>query len=158
MVWGRDRYCQREGKPIIAKKSFPYGTKCLSFLQIVQMLKCAQKAQIGKSYAGRSNLHTCIDSNGKFCYSPATNVTQSEELLNESKEGLDCWGVEGLPDDLLSKDLPNKYSPDKDMFGPQFSLWSIKNMPNANSLRWFFDITSVSPAKLIQFAFHDCLR
>ena len=155
MVWGRDRYCQREGKPIIVKKSFPNGTKCLCILQILQMLKCAQKAQIGKSYAGRFNLHNCIKNNG---YSPAINVTQSEELLNESKEGLDCWGVDGLPDDLLSKDLPNKYSPDKDMFGPQFSTRRIKNRPNANSLRWFFDITSVSPAKLIQFAFHDCLK
>ena len=127
-------------------------------LQILQMLKCAQKAQIGGGYAGRSSLQNCIDSNGKKCYSRATNVTQSKELLNESKKGLDCWRVEGLPDDLLSKDLPNKYSPDKDMFGPQFSLWSIKKRPNANSRRWFFDITSVSPAKLIQFAFHDCLK
>ena len=127
------------------------------------MLKCAQKAQIPKVYAGRTSLHNCIDSNGKACYYPFVNVTQSKvtqskELLNASKEGLDCWNVEGLPDDLLSEDLPNKYAPNKDDFGPQFSAWSIKERPNANSLRWFFDITSVSPAKLIQFAFHDCLK
>ena len=120
------------------------------------MLKCAQKAQIGKGYAVRYSLQRCIDSNGKSCYGRATNVTQSKELLNESKEGLDCWRVEGLPDDLLSEDLPNKYSPDKDMYGPQFSFSRSKGA--ANSRRWFFDITSVSPAKLIQFAFHDCLK
>ena len=122
------------------------------------MLKCAQKAQIPGALAARTGLHNCIDSNGEVCYYPAVNVTQSKELLNASKEGLDCWNVEGLPDDLLSEDLPNKYAPNKDDFGPQFSIWSIKKRPKANSLRWFFDITSVSPAKLIQFAFHDCLK
>ena len=71
-------------------------------LQILQMLKCAQRAQIGKSYARRSNLHNCIDSNGKICFR-GKNVTQSKELLNESKEGLDCWGV-GIPQVVIAHD------------------------------------------------------
>merc|ERR1719295_1247790 len=59
--------------------------------KILQMLKCAQKAQIPKSFAGRTSLHNCIDSNGEACYYPsATTPTQSKELLNASKEGLDC--------------------------------------------------------------------
>ena len=109
------------------------------------MLECARMAQIG----GGWNMRKRIIRNNK---NDPRNI--------RSQEGLDCWRVEGLPDDLTSNQYPpHKYTKDIDKYGPKFHdmLFGTRNFTRS-PVAWLFDITSVSPAKLIQLAFHDCLR
>ena len=66
---------------------------------------------------------------------------------------LDCWTIEGLPDMLDEGDL-DEFSKDHEDLGPR-ATWAEQNAPNVN-YKW--RQRGPRNSRLIQLAFHDCLR
>ena len=64
-----------------------------------------------------------------------------------------CWRINGLPDMLDQGDL-DEFSYDHEDLGPR-GPWIEQNHPNVNN-KW--KQRGPSNGRLIQLAFHDCLR
>ena len=64
-----------------------------------------------------------------------------------------CWTIDGLPDMLDQGDL-DEFSKDHEDLGPN-APWSELNQPN---IRYKWRERGPKNSRLIQLAFHDCLR
>ena len=64
-----------------------------------------------------------------------------------------CWTIDGLPDMLDQGEL-DEFSKDHEDIGPRES-WFQQNIPN-NRYKW--RERGPKNSRLIQLAFHDCLR
>ena len=64
-----------------------------------------------------------------------------------------CWRIDGLPDMLDQGDL-DEFSNDHEDLGPR-GPWIEQNHPNVNN-KW--KQRGPRNSRLIQLAFHDCLR
>ena len=73
-------------------------------------------------------------------------------LIFSWSKPLPCWEMEGLPDMLDEGDL-DVYARDHDEpIGPR------ENEYNGNNIRYKWRQRGPSHSRLIQLAFHDCLR
>ena len=64
-----------------------------------------------------------------------------------------CWTIDGLPDMLDQGEL-DEFSKDHEDLGPR-ATWSEQNIPN---IRYKWRERGPKNSRLIQLAFHDCLR
>ena len=64
-----------------------------------------------------------------------------------------CWTIDGLPDMLDQGEL-DEFSKDHEDLGPRAD-WSELNVPN---IRYKWRERGPKNSRLIQLAFHDCLR
>ena len=64
-----------------------------------------------------------------------------------------CWRIDGLPDMLDQGDLA-EFSYDHEDLGPR-ATWEEQNIRN---LRYKWNERGPKNSRLIQLAFHDCLR
>ena len=66
---------------------------------------------------------------------------------------IDCWTIDGLPDMLDEGEL-DEFSKDHEDLGPR-ATWVEQNIRN---LRYKWNERGPKNSRLIQLAFHDCLR
>ena len=66
-----------------------------------------------------------------------------------------CWRVPGLPDDLEDQNL-DKYNLAQGYQGPRDG--KVPQDVERNNKRYKWDNRGVTPNRLIQLGFHDCLR
>ena len=66
---------------------------------------------------------------------------------------VDCWTIDGLPDMLDEGEL-DEFSKDHEDLGPR-ATWAEQNIRN---LRYKWNERGPKNSRLIQLAFHDCLR
>ena len=87
------------------------------------------------------------------------------EAVIHGKDGLGCWAIEGLPEELrldnednlgqYTQNINKTINPD---FGPE-STWANDNRQNNfKNRKNKFNQRGPRHSRLIQLAFHDCLR
>ena len=85
-------------------------------------------------------------------------ITSWEELFTwalpiDAQTPSNCWTIDGLPDMLDQGEL-DEFSKDHEDLGPR-ATWSEQNEPN---IRYKWRERGPKNSRLIQLAFHDCLR
>ena len=83
---------------------------------------------------------------------------QFEAVINGT-DGLGCWAIEGLPEELRldKKDDLGQYTQNNPDSGPAESVWA-KFQNDFKDKRNKFNQRGPRHSRLIQLAFHDCLR
>ena len=71
----------------------------------------------------------------------------------EEQTPSNCWTIDGLPDMLDQGEL-DEFSKDHEDLGPR-ETWFEQNIPN---IRYKWRERGPKNSRLIQLAFHDCLR
>ena len=87
------------------------------------------------------------------CQKEAVEVFTWHSPIYNGQPNASCWTVNGLPDMLDQGDL-DEFSKDHEDLGPNAS-WSELNQPN---IRYKWRERGPKNSRLIQLAFHDCLR
>ena len=86
------------------------------------------------------------------------------EAVIHGKDGLECWAIEGLPEELrldkeddlgqYTQNINKTINPDA---GPE-SVWAKDKQNDFKNKRNKFNQRGPRHSRLIQLAFHDCLR
>ena len=81
------------------------------------------------------------------------------EAVIHGKDGLECWAIEGLPEELRldKEDDLGQYTQNNPDSGPAESVWA-KFQNDFKDKRNKFNQRGPRHSRLIQLAFHDCLR